>query len=87
MRIASVLLFSFVAVSPIPRPMSRPSSSIGDNRPDEPKIKQFSLDKGFEFLDRAAVEWTQKRECFSCHTNFAFYLYSLANRLGEEPGS
>ncbi len=45
---------------------------IADNKPDEPRIKAYSYVKATEFVDAAAVEWTRKRECFSCHTNLAF---------------
>jgi squalene-hopene/tetraprenyl-beta-curcumene cyclase len=44
-------------------------------RKDEPLAKQFSPAKAAQFLDAAALEWTDKRTCFSCHTNFA-YLYA-----------
>src|SRR5437016_5929790 len=42
---------------------------------DEPLAKQFSMEKAVDFLDNAALYWTDKRGCFSCHTNFA-YLYA-----------
>ena len=42
---------------------------------DEPLAKQFSLDAAVSFLDNAALQWTDKRGCFSCHTNLA-YLYA-----------
>jgi squalene-hopene/tetraprenyl-beta-curcumene cyclase len=42
---------------------------------DEPIAKQFSLDKAASFLDAAALDWTKRRGCFSCHTNLA-YLYA-----------
>ena len=44
-------------------------------RKDEPLARSFSLAKAAQFLDAAALEWTDKRTCFSCHTNFA-YLYA-----------
>ncbi len=46
-----------------------------ENKQDEPIAKQFSIDKAADFLDNAALHWTKKRGCFSCHTNFA-YLYA-----------
>src|SRR5438874_676154 len=49
-----------------------PKDAVGDNRADEPKIAAFSQEAAVAFLDRAALDWTKKRECFSCHTNFAF---------------
>ncbi len=45
-----------------------------DNSKDEPKAKEFSLAKAVGFLDHAALQWTDKRGCFACHTNYA-YLY------------
>ncbi|MBI2808629.1 MAG: squalene--hopene cyclase [Planctomycetes bacterium] len=45
-----------------------------DNKKDEPIAKQFSFDKAVSFLDHAALQWTDKRGCFACHTNYA-YLY------------
>ncbi len=46
-----------------------------DNKKDEPLAKQFSLAKATNFLDAAALHWTDKNTCFSCHSNFA-YLYA-----------
>lgn len=42
------------------------------NKKDEPLAKQFSMGKATQFLDNAALQWTDKRACFSCHTNLAF---------------
>jgi squalene-hopene/tetraprenyl-beta-curcumene cyclase len=84
MRIAFVLLLNLVAVSALRADDEPGPKSAGDNRPDEPRIAAFSLDKGVEFLDRAALDWTRKRECFSCHTNFAF-LYSRPAVSAKSP--
>jgi squalene-hopene/tetraprenyl-beta-curcumene cyclase len=46
-----------------------------ESKKDEPIAKQFSMDKAVSFLDNAALHWTDKRGCFSCHTNYA-YLYA-----------
>lgn len=51
---------------------------------DEPIAKQFSLDKAAFFLDGAALQWTQKRGCFSCHTNLA-YLYARPTITSKVP--
>jgi squalene-hopene/tetraprenyl-beta-curcumene cyclase len=58
-----------------------------DNQKDEPLARQFSLSKATSFLDNAALQWTDKRECFSCHTNFA-YLYArpMISARGEAHG-
>jgi squalene-hopene/tetraprenyl-beta-curcumene cyclase len=45
-----------------------------ENVKDEAVAKQFSLAKAVGFLDNAALQWTDKRGCFACHTNYA-YLY------------
>jgi squalene-hopene/tetraprenyl-beta-curcumene cyclase len=44
------------------------------NSPDEPKAEKLSLEKAAEFLDGAAVSWTQQRKCGTCHTNYAFLM-------------
>ncbi|MBM3993581.1 MAG: terpene cyclase/mutase family protein [Planctomycetes bacterium] len=46
-----------------------------DNKADEPMAKQYSFERAVSFLDHAALQWTDKRECFACHTNYA-YLYA-----------
>ncbi len=43
-----------------------------ENKKDEPLAKQFSFAKAVSFLDNAALDWQKKRDCFSCHTNYAF---------------
>jgi squalene-hopene/tetraprenyl-beta-curcumene cyclase len=45
------------------------------NRADEPLAKQFSLPAAVHFLDSAALDWQKQRQCFTCHTNYA-YLYA-----------
>ncbi|MDB5338582.1 MAG: hypothetical protein JWN70_4201 [Planctomycetaceae bacterium] len=47
----------------------------GPNKSDEPVGKEFSLDKAVTFLDSAALAWQKQRQCFTCHTNYA-YLYA-----------
>ncbi len=44
------------------------------NSDREPLAKSFSLDKGIDFLDHAALDWTSRRKCFTCHTNFAYLM-------------
>ena len=45
---------------------------VAPNKADEPKIKAYSADKAVEFLDAASLDWTRRRECFSCHTNYSY---------------
>lgn len=44
------------------------------NTPDEPVAQKFSLAKAVEFLDSASLDWTKSRQCFSCHTNYAYLM-------------
>ena len=46
----------------------------GRNRPDEPLIKEFSMQEAVRFLDSAALTWQKQRKCFSCHSNYAFLM-------------
>jgi squalene-hopene/tetraprenyl-beta-curcumene cyclase len=39
-----------------------------------PMAKAFSLAKGAEHLDRAAVNWTRRHKCASCHTNVPYLM-------------
>ncbi|HEV3345074.1 MAG TPA: squalene--hopene cyclase [Pirellulales bacterium] len=50
-------------------------SDPGPNRLDEPLAGRFSLERGVRFLDAAALTWQKERQCFTCHTNYA-YLYA-----------
>lgn len=43
----------------------------GPNAADEPLAQQFSMTRAVEFMDSAALDWQQSRQCFTCHTNFA----------------
>lgn len=47
----------------------------GANVADEPLAASFSEDSAVKFLDSAALTWQKQRECFTCHTNYA-YLYA-----------
>src|SRR5262245_52308715 len=42
-----------------------------DNVKEEPMAKAFSLDRVGGVLDNAALQLTDKRGCFSCHTNYS----------------
>lgn len=47
----------------------------GANDPAEPLAGQFSAGQALHFLDSASLTWQRDRECFTCHTNYA-YLYA-----------
>lgn len=42
------------------------------NSPDEGMAKAASLGKAAAFLDGVALDWTRKRKCGTCHTNYAY---------------
>ena len=44
------------------------------NHPDEPFRRDFSLSAAVGFLDAAAVSWQKERNCFACHSNYAFLM-------------
>lgn len=46
------------------------------NRADEPVASEFSLSAAARFLDQASLDWTRRRKCFTCHTNFSYLLAS-----------
>lgn len=45
----------------------------GANRADEP-LAEFSPERAGRFLDAAALNWQKSRQCFTCHTNFAYLM-------------
>ena len=59
-------------------------SDPGPNRLDEPLAESFSLDRAVGFLDSAALTWQKERQCFTCHTNYA-YLYARPLVSSEAP--
>jgi squalene-hopene/tetraprenyl-beta-curcumene cyclase len=46
----------------------------GPNSGNEAKAKTASLEKGAAYLDVVALNWTQKRNCGSCHTNVPYLM-------------
>ena len=56
----------------------------GPNELDEPVAKEFSLPRAVHFLDSASLNWTKERQCFTCHTNFA-YLYARPLFAADAP--
>ena len=56
----------------------------GPNSPKEPMAKEFSIERGREFLDTASVLWQKERKCLTCHTNVA-YLSTGAGYASKRP--
>ena len=46
----------------------------GPNRADEPLGEEFSMQQAVRFLDSAALAWQKQRQCFACHSNYAFLM-------------
>jgi squalene-hopene/tetraprenyl-beta-curcumene cyclase len=55
------------------------------NSPDEPIAKAPSLAKTAQFLDGVALDWTRRRQCGTCHTNYAYLLSRPALREYDSP--
>jgi squalene-hopene/tetraprenyl-beta-curcumene cyclase len=77
----SFLLIVFLAIPAVAR---ADSPDPGPNRKDEPLAKHFSAQKAAEFLDAASRTWLKTRNCFTCHTNYA-YLYARPVLSAEAP--
>lgn len=78
MRFAACLVvaFSLVSAGLAAEPITLKSAvDPGPNKKDEALRKAYSLDEAVKFLDSASLTWQKKRQCFTCHTNFA-YLYA-----------
>ncbi|MHC5543539.1 squalene--hopene cyclase, partial [Singulisphaera rosea] len=44
------------------------------NSPDEPVAKSLSFQKAARFLDAVSQNWTETRQCGTCHTNYAYLI-------------
>lgn len=72
---ALVLTWLLQGIARADQPSLKKYTPPTENRKDEPFARQYSLEKSLSFLDNSALQWQDKRGCFSCHTNFA-YLYA-----------
>ena len=62
-----------------PQPASEELITLENVTPPEPNTKDeplasYSLQRAAHFLDRAALDWQKTRQCFTCHTNFAYLM-------------
>lgn len=55
---------------------------LAPNSPKEPMAETLSLKNSARYLDAVALDWTEKKKCGTCHTNYA-YLISRAALKGE----
>jgi hypothetical protein len=44
------------------------------NTLEEPLAESFSMESAARFLDRASLDWTKSRKCFTCHTNYSYLI-------------
>jgi squalene-hopene/tetraprenyl-beta-curcumene cyclase len=73
-----LVLLVQVAEAREPEAISEPTA----NSASEPLAKTFSLNRAVEFLDGAALAWTQEYQCGSCHTT---YPYLMARQAVGDP--
>ena len=81
--VASGLPAGAPAQNPAPAAKAELFPKPAPNKPDEPRAKALSLENAADFLDGAAVSWTEQRKCGTCHTNYAFLIARPA--LKEKP--
>src|SRR5207244_2372099 len=82
--ITAIALLSLQGIARADEPSLKKYTPPAESKQDEPLAKQFSMDKAVNFLDSAALHWTDKRGCFSCHTNLA-YLYARPTVSAKAP--
>ncbi|GAC1473955.1 MAG: terpene cyclase/mutase family protein [Isosphaeraceae bacterium] len=54
------------------------------NSPDEPMATGLSLGKAARFLDDVSLDWTRRRKCGTCHTNYAYMIARPAVKGEDE---
>src|SRR5213078_628390 len=80
LRLAPLALIGLFAATTA----SAQEPAVTPNKPDEPKAAQFSLRQAAAFIDDAAVGWTRKRNCGSCHST---YIYLMARPALQAPSA
>src|SRR5262249_36781898 len=50
---------------------------------DEPRVGRLSLARGAAFLDAVALDWTRRRKCGTCHTNYNYLIARPAVEGGD----
>ncbi len=58
---------------------------IPENDSAEPNAKQFSVDRGVEYLDKLTRRWNREVGCVTCHTTLPYY--SCRPAMGNLAGS
>jgi squalene-hopene/tetraprenyl-beta-curcumene cyclase len=57
----------------------------GKNSPDEPVAAKASPAKAAAFLDAAAINWTRRKQCVTCHTNLPYAWARPSLKAHESP--
>lgn len=67
---------------------AKPAAAPPKPAADEPRLEKYSAAKAAEFLDAVGGDWTQKRQCGTCHTNYPYIMARAVLRdiPGETPG-
>src|SRR5436305_50258 len=73
-RYLFVGLFALAALAPAARAQDADPPKPKPNSPDEPLAAKMSLAKAAEFLDAANVNWTNVKNCGTCHTNYPYLM-------------
>jgi hypothetical protein len=72
---AIVVVMAFAPVAESAEPVTLENvKDPGPNKLDEPVAEKFSLDRAVDFLDSASLTRQKQRQCFTCHTNYAYLL-------------
>jgi squalene-hopene/tetraprenyl-beta-curcumene cyclase len=65
---------AWLFLSPILLATPALADDYGPNSAEEPVAAEVSLPKAARFLDAVAVDWTRRRQCGTCHTNYAYLI-------------
>lgn len=73
------MFFRKVELHPLDK---KPATGFGRNRAEEPLAQRLSLEQAAAFLDSVSLQWTQQRQCGTCHTNYPYLLARPRIRAG-----
>ena len=84
---ATIALAAVAASLGHPAVGEEPPAPPSPNSADEPIAPALSLASSAAFLDGVALDWTRKRQCGTCHTNYAYMISrpALVDKAGVSP--
>lgn len=56
---------------------------VAANDPKEPRARQFSLERGTDYLESLTRQWTKEVGCVTCHTTLPYYASLPATKNGS----